>query len=291
MLRVTKRIFVIVSAGLVIIEIIIRLFGLVDFPLFEANNLIGYAVKPNQSGSFMNKNDWVFNSLGMGGREFVPKHDKTDVLLIGDSIVYGGNPYRQLDRLGPQMERISSSVQIWPISAGSWALQNELTWLETHPEVLSQIDKIYFVLNKGDFLAPSSWKCETTHPLEKPVFSLGFLIKKYIWDWSNCSIKESPFPVLDDDWRPRLKSFMARPDVKKIKVIFYLYPNKEDVLNKDVFYSWGKVAKNELNLAGAANVILLFEKDVLPDNFFLDEIHPSVYGMSVLARELLTMDK
>ena len=89
--RLLKLSFVLLVL-LVLMEIGSRYFGLIDFPIFDSNNRIGYVVKPNQNGTFLNRNDWEFNSLGMGAKEFLPGPDNVNVLLVGDSVVYGGNP-------------------------------------------------------------------------------------------------------------------------------------------------------------------------------------------------------
>jgi hypothetical protein len=135
----------------------VRLMGLGDFPLYEANNVIGYIPKASQQGTFMNTSDWVFNSLHMGTGEFKPGPGR-DVLLVGDSLVYGGNSYRQAER------------QVWPIGAGSWSMHNELTWLMQHLDVVRQVDNVVFVPNSSDLEdSGSSWRCESTHPTHAPV--------------------------------------------------------------------------------------------------------------------------
>ncbi|MGU5731348.1 hypothetical protein ACV1DR_20970 [Aeromonas jandaei] len=132
-MKLRTKILTGVVLGLALIEIGIRISGIIDFPLYDADNHIGYIPKPNQSGSFLRTHDWQFNSLSMGATEFRPTDKDTDTLLIGDSIVLGGNPYKQGDRLGPQLQLIHGG-NVWPISAGSWALRNELVYLNLHPE-------------------------------------------------------------------------------------------------------------------------------------------------------------
>ena len=108
-------------------EAFVRSLGVVDFPLYQANMQIGYIPALSQQGSFLNRNDWKFNSLHMGAPEFLPG-PVLDLLLVGDSVVYGGNAYRQSDRLGPALQASlqlhSPGALVWPISAGSWALRN-----------------------------------------------------------------------------------------------------------------------------------------------------------------------
>jgi hypothetical protein len=47
--------------------------------------------------------------------------------------------------------------QVSPISAGSWALQNELTYMRQHPDILQKMDAVLILSNAGDFGEPSSW--------------------------------------------------------------------------------------------------------------------------------------
>jgi len=80
----------------------VRAFGAVDFALNQADAQISYIPAANQQGSFLNKNRWQFNALHMGAPAFAPNPAR-DVLLVGDSVVYGGNPYAEPDRLGPRL--------------------------------------------------------------------------------------------------------------------------------------------------------------------------------------------
>ena len=168
----SKHIFTILTI-LVLIEVGLRTSGIIDFPLYDANSIIGYIPKPSQNGSFLNKNVWQFNSLSMGASEFKPTNT-IDTLLIGDSVVLGGNPYRQEDRLAPQLQ-LETKLPIWPISAGSWGLRNELIYLKLHPEVVNSVDRFIFVLNSGDFDKASSWSCEITHPRSYPILALSLI--------------------------------------------------------------------------------------------------------------------
>jgi len=58
-------------------EIAVRLSGILDFPTYAVDSEIGYIVKPNQSGKFLNKNPWAFNdrsvrSASLGIRAHTP---------------------------------------------------------------------------------------------------------------------------------------------------------------------------------------------------------------------------
>jgi hypothetical protein len=195
-----RKFFIFISATLIsacVAEFANNMAGLVDFPLYDANNQIGYIPKPNQAGSFMTTNDWAFNELSMGtARKFSPDDNKIDVLLIGDSIVYGGNPYKKDERLAPQLERVSGRT-VWPISAGSWGLQNELQYLRDHPLVLDGVDQVVFVLNSGDFDLPSSWSSEMSHPRTHPPLALVYLLNKFVIKPKYTTLPEMKVPSRD----------------------------------------------------------------------------------------------
>ena len=158
-------------------EIGLRLAGVGDFPTYDANPVTGYIPSANQSGRFMGR-DWAFNEHHMGVAQPFEPSAKRDIVLVGDSIVYGGNPYRQADKLGPVMERSMPGSEVWPIGAGSWALRNELAYLAANPDVIRGADAFVFVLNSGDFQEPSVWVTDATHPRRRPVLIAPYLVQR-----------------------------------------------------------------------------------------------------------------
>src|ERR1700712_851082 len=86
-------------AAMVIVESVARVSGAVDFPLYTADDGIGYAIAPSQSGAFLRTHTWAFNAREMGEPEaWTPA--KPNLLIIGNSIVMGGNAYAQQEKLG-----------------------------------------------------------------------------------------------------------------------------------------------------------------------------------------------
>jgi hypothetical protein len=137
----------------VLAEVGVRLSGVTDIPLYRPDAHYGYIPRANQHGVWLHKYRWGFNSLSMGiDEEFHPG----GVLLVSDSIVSGGNQTDQQDRVAQKLERLIGQ-DVWPISAGSWALLNELAWLRENPEVVRNVDRFVFILNDEDFIAPSVW--------------------------------------------------------------------------------------------------------------------------------------
>lgn len=76
--------------GLILAEGAVRGAGMVDFPIYDHNDSIGYIVKPNQAGKFLNKNAWAFNALSMPTTDAWNPKARPNLLLIGNSIIIKG---------------------------------------------------------------------------------------------------------------------------------------------------------------------------------------------------------
>jgi len=284
--RPVKLVIVVFSLILILTEVAVRFSGITNFPLYVANSEIGYIPAPSQSGVFLRKNSWQFNSKSMGATEFSPSNGE-DTLLIGDSVVLGGNPYRDTDRLGPQLREITNEL-IWPISAGSWALRNELKWLELNPEVVAQSDKIIFILNTGDFGSASSWSCETTHPRTRPLWGTMYVFKKYLWNWKKCNQTPKHLLVPIGDWKVDLHNFFLSTPAKGKKVEIFLYPEQTEMVGKK------DIKILESNVTEIVNQALPNFTDLSiwsvgkdsrwRQDFYRDGIHPTVEGTKVLAK-------
>ena len=276
-----------VVAVLVIVEATVRLFGTVDFPIYEANNIVGYIPRPSQQGAFLNRNTWLFNSRSMGATEFAPK-DGEDILLIGDSVVLGGNPLRQEDKLGPQLARRLGRA-VWPISAGSWALRNELAYLRTNPDVIARMGRIVFVLNSGDFDEASSWSCEVTHPRSRPLLASLYLFRKYVWDFAgSCGSAPNDLQVPSGDWQVELNDFLASQPSQGKPIDFFLYPARSESSGEKPFDATiePRLATVIDRAQGSIGRISIYDINRDPRwqrTLYRDDIHPSVEGNGILA--------
>lgn len=263
-------------------EITLRLMGLGDYPLYEANNVIGYIPQASQQGSFLNTNDWVFNSLHMGASEFKPGPGR-DLLLVGDSLVYGGNPYRQAEKIGPSLSRaMPEGTQVWPVGAGSWAINNELTWLMQHPDVVRQVEDVILLLNSGDLIdLGSSWRCERNHPTHRPVSVLWFQLAKKM-AWEKCDLTPPDKAVPDRPWRDTMKAWMASPDMQGKRLHVVLYPEKKELLSGQKPALPRMIA--QLHEVGITHILDVGSDPAWQPTYYRDDIHQTPEGNQVLAR-------
>jgi hypothetical protein len=257
----------------------LRLSGAVDFPLYEVKSDLGYIPTPNQYGSFLKKNDWAFNELSMGVDYPYNPSVRPATFLIGDSVVQGGNLFRQSDRLGPQLQMISCS-HIWPISAGGWAFLNELRYLRIHQSLFPNIDRIIFVLNSGDFVTGSVWKSELDHPTYRPWLASLYVLRKYVLP--SASTEEPPPET--DEWRSEL-SWLVSAFPKPI--VIALYPDPFELKDATLRASQLDFRQGEIAAVSAAiKIINIADDSRYGPSLYRDDIHPTSNGNTVLAKIL-----
>lgn len=244
-----------------------------DFPLYNADSVVGYWLKPRQHGVFLFNRDWSFNDDSMGVEHNFEATRNFDLLLVGDSIVLGGNPLRQKDKLGPTLSR-ETGWSVWPISAASWAMQNELTFLSRHDEMLKRVDGIVFVFNSGDFGAPSSWASEITHPRKYP--------KSYIWyAFEKCCV--APNSVTDSNLlvakRDVVEMWYQFNKSSRVPILAVAYPARDEAEKN---CNWVPI---EFRRVG--NWVCYVNSS--NNDYFRDNIHPSALGDARLASFLRVM--
>jgi hypothetical protein len=266
-------------ASVVMAETVPRALGMVDFPIYEVNDRIGYIPAPSQSGSFLNKNEWYLNSLSMASvEEFAPSENIDDVLVIGDSIVWGGNGYRWEDRLVEQMKTMTAA-QVWSVSAGSWAIVNELNYLEDHPEVVKRVDRLVFVVNEGDFGTPSSWRSPYTHPREKPISAFFYLLNKYVLKPDIAPTPESLLVAAEGPIE-KLQNFLS---VCECSVDFWVYPTRAEVNGKKTELSTGDMVAALQRVLPDNRIHKVIDLEGWSDAIYKDSIHPLPEGFRILA--------
>lgn len=276
----TRTLVIVLSVilfGLFAAEVGLRVAGAMDFPLYQKSEQLGYVLAPSQHGRFINKNDWFFNELSMGVADpFLPKKYARNILLVGDSIVLGGNPVPQREKVGSLLNSQCEGAMIWPVSAGSWAFLNELRYLQLHSSILSDIDRIVFVLNSGDFGRPSVWASESTHPTVRPRSALIGLVRRYLMpDRSSGEGRGT------GDWQASL-GWLSSNFKKPISMV--LYPTKQEtsdpVARKRLFNAY------ETELQSYSPIQLADEAPNWSPSDYRDNIHPTKSGNEKLAHLL-----
>lgn len=261
---------VLLMVGAGVAEVAARCLGVDDFPVYDADPALGYVPAANQNGAFLNRNRWAFNDRHMGtARPFAP--GKSDILLVGDSIVYGGNMVDQPDKLGPSLEQ-ATGCKVWPLAAGSWALLNELAAIRQQPDV-TRLGTIIFVLNSGDFGKASVWRNPYSHPRNRPRLSSVFAVHKKFFPVRE-NVKSAPSKMAAAQWRRELSKLSS---TYTGKMVFVRFPNREELAAQA-----DRFPAEVIEPAKGASINPMDDGRWGPE-LYRDDIHPSAEGNRVLA--------
>lgn len=258
-------------------ELIIRILGIADVPIREANSVTGYIPMPSQSGKFLN-NTWTINKMRMISKsEF--KTDGNEVLIAGDSVVFGGNPLDQAERVGEQLDKLLPNQDVFSIAEGSWGFKNSLNYIEQNIDLLAGTETIVFVLNSADFSAPSQWRCNSFHPTTISWSHLYFALRKYT---SPECLKQTPsdFRVEDYDAFEKFTNIQTR--LQGTRFVIYLYQKKDEFANSISL----KNLLDERFLREVEVKETLDFSEMWSVEYFSDGIHTTPDGAEALAKIL-----
>ena len=82
-----------------------------------------------------------------------------NIMVIGNSIVMGGNPLDQKDKLIPQIEKnLGSKYAVWPVGIGGWTTVNEMAYLARNPDVVKSTNFFIWEYMPGGLSGLSEWR-------------------------------------------------------------------------------------------------------------------------------------
>lgn len=117
-------------------EAIGRYFGLCSYPLYVSSEHYEYIYAPNQNKTIY-RNKFLTNAYSMRSKAWKAEQDTSVILLIGDSVINGGNNTDHDSLASTLLERwLSDSlrrpIRVLNISAGSWGPDNAAAYLKQH---------------------------------------------------------------------------------------------------------------------------------------------------------------
>lgn len=272
-------------------ELLIRRQGVVDFPLYDVDQEIGYIPRPNQKGMYLNRISWVVNEKNMTAGMWSPGK-RPDLLLIGDSVVWGGEEYRHEEKLGPQFQAQLPNWSVWSVGASSWSIWNEIAYLQRNPEVVETTDLILWVLNSGDFGARALFVTDANTPRNRPWSATLYAIRKYVFPpafkrWVREEIRHL-LPASDSATADpevslaRLKKFLGELGADGKKVLILLYPGRSELAQKEGAFEEFLQTLREIQSPGL-EVLDGRSLQSWGEDDYRDGIHPTVAGNQKLA--------
>lgn len=289
----TSQIYITFIAVIILcatVESCIRLSGLVDFPLYDRDAEIGYIPKKSQSGNFINKNDWYFNNKSMPIARDWGSTTRPSVFLIGNSIIMGGNAYKQQNKLCPQIQlRIGSLPLIWPLAVGGWTQVNEMVYLDRHPELTSQVDYTAWEYMSGGLSGATPWSSEYTFPTRRPAVATWYVMKRYVLPRLFRALTHSELPVTGQATSENLARFdseVGKLSQSSKRGLIWLYPKREELQQARQGLEW---LPERQNIQGVADKYKWRIVDIatMPEwnsSLYRDDgTHPTIEGTKVLA--------
>lgn len=252
--------------------------------MYETDEIIGYIPAPEQSGAFLNKNHWQINERSMGSGPWQPDGQR-DLLLLGDSIVWGGNSLDQTDKLGPQLQENIPPWRVWSAAAGSWSVLNQLAYLDRYPDVQREADVVVWVLNTSDLaLQRSQWSSDAIHPRSRPLSALWYATEKYLLTRLQQPATSNQQPhdtdMIAASTADQLRTRLAELSGKRVLIV--LHPNQTELSSATPHYlAFRKVLRNAMG--SCCDFLEMREQPAWNAGLYRDSIHPTPEGNRVLA--------
>ena len=266
-------------AALVLCELLIRWKGINSFALYARDDRCHYRMKASQRGCFLNRYQWVYDERGMRSRNHVPTLAGA-VILLGDSVVDGGNYLTQSETLAERLQEAIGRT-VYPIACHGWSIGNELAALTSMPG-WQDAEKLILVLNTGDFDYTNEGSSRWSFPTRLPLCLLPWLVcrqlyRRYPAWWS----PERPAPTAMEIKRLRNQNLARFKDVVENfrgTVTILRFPKKgENAATETYFEDLTAVAKSKVSL------IDITDSPMWTADCYLDNIHPNPKGADVLS--------
>ena len=278
---------------LALLEVVTRLTGVTNFPTYKTDAQIGYFANPNQSGFFINRNRWVYNDRSMGIAEKWNPSLGINILLIGNSVVVGGNPQSQEHKLTELTQSaIGKKYSLWPIATGGWTNVNEIQFLEKNPDIERSSNLIIWEYMVGGASGLNSWKGDYVFPRTNPKWASFYAFIRYVCmphlshdTELPATGKPSEFVMHEFDNEVRKLSAATK---RSSPGVIFLYPRLVDLIDAIKGIEWLPERSDIERIAHNSNLIVI---DVSKDpewteNLYRDGTHPNDKGNEVLAKIL-----
>jgi hypothetical protein len=173
-----------VAVTLLLLEAALRVLGMLEPVIYRADPVFGYEPRPNQSATRLGVPIYI-NDIGLRDDEDAPvlRRSQTRLLVIGNSVTYGGSRIHQQDLFTEVLERALRSVRgdVKVLNAGvngysvsQMVARTQTLLAPTEPKVL-----VLFAI-RSDFLRPPVQyirEGNVAYPMHRPASALADFLK------------------------------------------------------------------------------------------------------------------
>lgn len=314
------RILIFIISALAAIEVALRLlFGLGNPVLSQADTYTGYRFQPNQTlvrfGKKIEYNQYSQRSEPINRQK---PQGTLRILMVGDSVLNGGNPIDQKQIITEQLEaKLKASgkpTEVLNASAGSWGIGNHLGYLKEFGTFDS--DAVILQIGTHDLTQPTSTServgKDPNYPNHPPLLAIQEAFIRYIAPrlfgninlnpFSNQEIPQVSTAQVDPQFQKNMEMFKAAVKLvreQKIPIYVLFTPNRYDLIPKPVTPPYKPEFMQVLNSLQIPVFDTYEVWSKLPTNvvatYFRDEVHLSEAGYQVAAnlifQQLCTQQK
>ncbi|HEY9850399.1 MAG TPA: SGNH/GDSL hydrolase family protein [Leptolyngbyaceae cyanobacterium] len=238
---------------LIVTDLTLRFaFGLGSPALVQADPYTGYRFQPNQKIFRFGKRI-EYNQYSQRSKPITEKKTpgKLRILMVGDSVLNGGNPTDQsqiiTELLEKKLTESQHNAEVLNASSGSWGIGNQLGYLREFGTF--NADLVILQIGNHDLTQPTSTSKVVGHhlsfPNQRPLLASEEAWNRYIWPnlagklGLNFSPISDPLPPTsstpDEQFKQNmesLKQIVMLVRSKNIPVFVLYTPNYDDLLPK-----------------------------------------------------------
>lgn len=276
-----------------------RYYGLTSFPLYQASEAYEYIHIPNQKVRIYGK--WYeTNEFSMRSKPLLPT-DTTVVLLIGDSIINGGNATDH-DSLASSIleERLSryfsGRVRVLNIAESSWGPDNAAAYIKEHG--IFNADLILLVFSSADAFDNMEHKpivgIHSQYPDKQAYLAWEKIIEKgtgrikYFFGIKSNNQTESREgkAFTEEIFSTGFQDFKTLSDTTSVPLHFYLHAGVKEIIAKKREDSGDLI----IDFCQKNNIPYTIELDKSVDqSHYMDKIHFNDKGQKFLADNLFPL--
>lgn len=269
-------------------EIIGRFYGLTSYPVFISDPDFEYISAPNQN-TMIYRNNFITNEYSQRSKP-IAKNDSIVILLMGDSVIYGGNQNDQNDISSTILENYLTDyflkrIRVLNISSKSWGPDNCAAYLKRYGTFHAK--QIILVVSSHDYHDNMTFEKivginNDSHPSKNYYFACQKLIEKGVQYLGFNKVKNVPKANLQfAGFNPGFDLIKKISLDQNISFKVYLHKNENEIKT-------GKLEPGgeEIRAYCSKNKIQLIEGNEKL-GMYLDDIHPNKIGHKFLATVLM----
>lgn len=292
-MKIKTKVFFCALLIIIGVELLGRYMGLTSYPLFYNSEKYEYHLKPNQN-TIIFRNHFYTNEYSMRSRP-INKGDSLAVLLIGDSVLNGGNLIDQDSLASTILEKkltkeLKRNIRVFNVSAKSWGPDNAAAFIEEYG--LFNSDLIVLVVSSHDAHDNMTKKkivgISPDHPDRNVLFAWLKLLEKVLpklgvkLNSKKTDIHTEQTIAIEKEFNSGFQYFFSTSQKNKIPIMLFLHSELVEIKN------------NKLN-GGGKEIVEFCEKKHISfinglnyetPNMYLDNIHYNEYGQRYLANSL-----